>query len=256
MFLLLLLAREAFGQKIPVAGTLQHNSSLISRTVYEFKDLTKLIEMKVKMFTSGPFQTNCYVVSCEKERRAIIIDPGFDGLGETEGLVKFTVDNRLMPEFVVNTHGHPDHTCGNGIIKKRFGTPILIHKNDANMIGSQGRRIADAFGFQNFSPSADGFLEEGKNVNFGRQSLEVIHTPGHSPGSITLLGRSEVFTGDTLFAGSIGRTDFPESSEVDMQRSLEKLKKLRDDLTVYSGHGSTTMLGVEKRSNPFLAGFL
>jgi glyoxylase-like metal-dependent hydrolase (beta-lactamase superfamily II) len=217
---------------------------------------SKLIEMKVKMFTSGPFQTNCYVASCEEERKAIIIDPGFDGLEETESLAKFIVDNRLAPEFVVDTHGHPDHTCGNGIIKKRFGTPILIHKNDANMIGGQGKRIAEAFGFRNFSPSADGFLEEGKNVNFGQQSLEVIHTPGHSPGSITLLGKSEVFTGDTLFAASIGRTDFPESSEVDMQRSLERLKNLQDDLIVYPGHGSTTKLGAEKRSNPFLTGFL
>lgn len=211
--------------------------------------------MIVKMFTVGGFSTNCYVVGCEETKEAIIIDPGFDNLFEAEKTFKFIIEKSLTVKSILNTHGHPDHTCGNGITKEKFHAPILIHESDAHMLGKLGKKIAGFFGFVNSSPPADVLLRNENLVSFGRIGLKVIHTPGHSQGSISLLGEKEVFTGDTLFSGSIGRTDFPESSEHDMNISLKKLAILPNDFVVYPGHGPTTTIGEEKCSNPFLQWF-
>jgi len=208
--------------------------------------------MIVQMFTVGRFFTNCYVVGCEQTKESIIIDPGFDGQFEAERVYEFIDANALVLKLIVNTHGHPDHTCGNGIVKKRFHVPILIHEYDAHMLGNLRNKIAELFGFEISSPPAGMLLHDGDMVKFGKTTLKVIHTPGHSRGSILLLGEKEVFTGDTLFAGSIGRTDFPESSARDMTLSLRKLANLPTNLVVYPGHGPITTIAKEKRSNPFL----
>lgn len=208
--------------------------------------------MMVQMFTVGRFFTNCYVVSCEQTKETIIIDPGFDNHFEAEKTFKFIYESDLTLKFIVNTHGHPDHTCGNGMVKEKFHVPILIHEYDVHMLGGLGKGIAEFFGFESYSPPADLLLRDGDMVKFGRMTLKVIHTPGHSRGSISLLGEREVFTGDTLFMGSIGRTDFPESSERDMKLSLKKLARLPDNFVVYPGHGPITTIGEEKHSNPFL----
>jgi glyoxylase-like metal-dependent hydrolase (beta-lactamase superfamily II) len=208
--------------------------------------------MIVKMFIVGGFSTNCYVVACEETKEAIIIDPGFDNKLEAEKIFRFIDENALTAKIVLNTHGHPDHTCGNEIVRTKFQARILIHESDAHMLGELGKRISEFFGLESFSPPADALLHDGDTVKFGHVSLKVIQTPGHSPGSISLLGAKEIFTGDTLFAGSIGRTDFPESSEQDMKVSLKKLADLPDNCVVYPGHGPITTIGEEKRSNPFL----
>jgi len=208
--------------------------------------------MIVQMFTVGRFLTNSYVVGCEQTKESIIIDPGFDDQLEAERVFEFIDSNGLVLKLIVNTHGHPDHTCGNGIVKKRFHVPILMHEYDAYMIGKSSNKIAELFEFKNSSPPADMLLHNGDTVKFGKTTLKVIHTPGHSRGSISLLGEKEVFTGDTLFAGSIGRTDFPESSKSEMSRSLRKLANLSNHLVVYPGHGPMTTIAKEKRSNPFL----
>lgn len=208
--------------------------------------------MKTKTFSVGMFCTNCHVVFCHDTGEAVIIDPGSDEQQETEGILKFINENALRPELVINTHGHPDHTCGNGTFKKAFNIPILVHKKDEHMFGMHGKAIAQSLGFSDCSPRADRYLEDGNIVSFGNENLKVIHTPGHTRGSICLLNQNEIFTGDTLFAGSIGRTDFPESSEKDMTQSLKKLARLPDRLAVFPGHGPTTTMGEEKRSNPFL----
>lgn len=208
--------------------------------------------MIIQMFTVGRLFTNCYILACQESKEAIIIDPGFDNTSEAENIFKFIEENALKLKFVVNTHGHPDHICGNGIIKRKFQTPILVHEKDAFMLGTLGKVIAKFFGFNSSSPSADTILKDGDHVKFGEIALEVMHTPGHSPGSISLIGENEVFTGDTLFAGSIGRTDLPQSSESDMKESLNRLANLPDDFKVYPGHGPTTTIIEEKRSNPFL----
>ncbi|PIU59936.1 MBL fold metallo-hydrolase [Candidatus Bathyarchaeota archaeon CG07_land_8_20_14_0_80_47_9] len=208
--------------------------------------------MMTKMFTVGMLSTNCYVTSCKETRDAIIIDPGFDDQLAAEKIIKFINENALELKFIINTHGHPDHTCGNGIIKEKFHVSILIHEDDAYMLEELNKKAARFFGSNSFSPPADTLLHDGNLVKFGKITLKVMHTPGHTYGSISLLGEKEVFTGDTLFAGSIGRTDLPGSSERDMRLSLEKLTSLPNHYVVYPGHGSTTTLGEEKLNNPFL----
>ncbi|MEM3565544.1 MAG: MBL fold metallo-hydrolase [Candidatus Bathyarchaeia archaeon] len=208
--------------------------------------------MIIQMFTVGKLFTNCYIVACEETREAILIDPGFDSISEAEKIFKFIEEKALKLKYTVNTHGHPDHVCGNGIVKKQFQAPILVHEKDAFMLGAFGKVIAKFFGFNSSSPSADTLLKDRDYVKFGKITLKVMHTPGHSPGSISLVGENEVFTGDTLFAGSIGRADLPQGSESDMKESLKKLANLPDAFKVYPGHGPITTIGEEKQSNPFL----
>jgi len=208
--------------------------------------------MIVYTFAVGALLTDCYVASCEQTMEAIVIDPGFDKRLETEKVFKVINQHALRIKFILNTHGHPDHTCGNGIMKEEFHVPILIHEHDKHMLGASGEAIAEFFGFKHSSPPADRLLRDGDTVDFGKVSLKVLHTPGHSRGSIAFLGKEEVFTGDTLFMGSIGRTDFPESSEADMNESLKKLAGLPSRFVVYPGHGPKTSIGEEKENNPFL----
>lgn len=204
------------------------------------------------MFTVGPLATNCYVVNCQDTLQAAVVDPGLASQHEVDEVTSYIVGNRLGLKFLVDTHGHPDHTCGSQALKERFHIPICIHKDDAYMLGESGKETALYFGFNCVSPPADILLREGSYIKFGDVTLRVLHTPGHSFGSVVLLGETEVFTGDTLFAGSIGRTDFPASSDREMQLSLRKLLSLPDYFVVYPGHGPKTTMGEEKRINPFL----
>ncbi len=204
--------------------------------------------MKVQTFTVGKLFTNCYIVACPQTREAIIIDPGFETITEAAEIFRYIDGEALKLKFIINTHGHPDHICGNGFVKEKFKAPILIHEGDANMLGTFAAKF---FGFKN-SPPADILLKDGDTISFGSLNLKVMHTPGHSPGSISLLGEKEVFTGDTLFAGSIGRTDLPQGSKKEMKNSLKKLTSLPDFFKVYPGHGPPTTIGEEKTNNPFL----
>jgi hydroxyacylglutathione hydrolase len=208
--------------------------------------------MLVQTSPVGRYLTNCHVVICERTKEAIIIDPGFSDDKETMAIFNFLEQNALNLRLIINTHGHPDHTCGNGIVKEKTRAAILIHEHDAHMLGESGRKIAMLFGFETFSPKADKLLCEGDEVKFGASALKVIHTPGHSHGSISLLGKKLIFTGDTLFQGSIGRIDFPESSEQEMMRSLETPSKLPSELVIYPGHGPKTTIADEKLNNPFM----
>ena len=210
--------------------------------------------LMTKMFEVGVLSTNCYVAFCGDTLEAVVIDPGFSSQCESEKVLKFIKDNRLKVKFIVDTHGHPDHTCGNATVKNKFNVPICIYEDDAFMLGASGVEMARYFGFDCVSPSADVLLKDGGLVEFGNCALKVVHSAGHSGGSVILVGEEGVFSGDTLFAGSIGRTDFPGGSEVEMRASLRKMMRLRDSLAVYPGHGPATMLGEEKRSNPFLLG--
>lgn len=210
--------------------------------------------MITQKFTVGKLFTNCYIVACPETKEAIIIDPGFDSTFEAEKIFRFLEGKMLKLKYIVNTHGHPDHICGNGIVKERLQTPILVHEKDAFMLGKLGKVIAKFFGFNSSSPPAEVLLKEGDTIKFGTKTLKVMHTPGHSPGSISLIGEKEVFTGDTLFAGSIGRTDLPQSSEKEMRSSLEKLTNLPEHFRVYPGHGPTTTIKAENEGNPFLQG--
>ena len=198
--------------------------------------------MQIQTFNVGMLSTNCYVASCSETREAVIIDPGFDAASEAEQIIRYVDASTLKVKFIVNTHGHSDHISGNGILKRKYDVPICIHAYDAPCLSGLGENI----------PPANVLLEAEGLLRFGQVTLKVMHTPGHTRGSISLVGDELVFTGDTLFAGGIGRTDFAGGSDVDMRRSLEKLLCLPDRDVVYPGHGPVSTIGDEKRFNPFL----
>jgi len=194
--------------------------------------------MLVKMFTVGMIQTNCFIVGDAQTEEAVVIDPGFDSVSEAKSILEEIERNRFRVKFIINTHGHPDHTSGNKTMKEVTGASILIHEYDAQLLRN---------------PSADKTIREGDIIELGEVKLRVLHTPGHSKGSIALLSADVVFSGDTLFAGGIGRYDLPGGSLEEIMNSLKnKLLILPDHLKVYPGHGPVTTIGEERRSNPFL----
>ncbi len=209
--------------------------------------------MITKMFTVGALYTNCYVVGCNETKEAIIIDPGFDTGLVAKRILREAVQLELQIKYIVNTHGHSDHISGNGMVKKLMAAPILIHEYDAPMLTKATENLTMLLGFRTVSlPPADRMLHNGDTIEVGEVMLRVLHTPGHTRGSISILGDNVVFTGDTLFAGSIGRTDLPGSSPKEIMSSLKKLIALSDHIKVYPGHGPVSTIGEEKKSNPFL----
>jgi len=197
--------------------------------------------MFAKMFTVGMMWTNCFIVGDTQAEEAIVIDPGFGNASEAKKILKEIQRNRFQVKFIVNTHGHHDHTDGNKMMKEATEAPILIHEYDASLL---------------HNPKADKTLSEGDIIELGEVKLRVLHTPGHTKGSIALLGTDAVFSGDTLFAGGIGKCDPPEGSFEEIMNSIRnKLLILPDHLKVYPGHGPVTTIGEERRSNPFLQDF-
>lgn len=200
--------------------------------------------MLIETFVVGMLSTNCYVVSSQETNEAVIIDPGLDSTAEAQQIFKYIEKEKLKVTLILNTHGHQDHISGDVIFQKKYNVPIYIHKYD----------VAGLEELENDKLPAPVLLEEGSVIKFGNQSLKVMHTPGHTPGSICLVGEKLVFTGDTLFAEGIGRTDFAGGSIKDMRLSLQKLVALPDYFLIYPGHGSSSVIDEEKRFNPFLIG--
>jgi glyoxylase-like metal-dependent hydrolase (beta-lactamase superfamily II) len=204
----------------------------------------------------GPIQANCFILGCEETRKAVVIDPG----DNVDQILTTLANDQLTVEHIINTHGHFDHVGANKRLKDVTGADILIHSADAAML-SQLSASAAAWGMRaENSPAADRQLEDGDTITFGTHTLKVLHTPGHTPGGICLYTEYEndgtlhraVFVGDTLFAGSIGRTDFPGGSFDTLINSIRtKLFALDENVTVYPGHMGNTTIGTEKRSNPF-----
>jgi hydroxyacylglutathione hydrolase len=210
--------------------------------------------MPVETLTLGPLNTNCFVAWCEETKEAIVIDPGFSTEKEgKETVLRFIATNDLHVRYIINTHGHADHTSGNAVVKRATSALIVVHELDAPLLGERGKNWASMFGYQLFSPPADKTLQQGDTIHFGKQALTVLHTPGHTPGGISLVGNNCVFVGDTLFQGGIGRTDLPGGSYKALIRSIrEKLATLPNNFTVYTGHGPTTTIAQEIRNNPFI----
>jgi hydroxyacylglutathione hydrolase len=198
--------------------------------------------MIIKTFIVGMLSTNCYVANCHQTKQAVIIDPGLDYTSEAQPIFNYIVEKTLKVKFIVNTHGHPDHIRGDDMFKKKYGVPICIHTKDANLIRDPETDI----------PPPNVLLKDDGTLSFGAERLRVLHTPGHTLGGMSLVGEDLVFTGDTLFAGSIGRTDFQGGSDSEMRLSLKKLLRLPDSFTVYPGHGPQSTIGEERRVNPFL----
>lgn len=215
--------------------------------------------MQVISLVVGPISTNCYIVFCERTREAVVIDPGFDRFDEDIVLGKIR-ELGLSVKYIINTHGHIDHISGNAKLKRETGAKIAVHADDAEMLidPSKNYFIGALFSTYGVSPP-DILLKDGDEIRVGDIRIRVLHTPGHTPGSISLYIEEEgvVFTGDTLFAGSIGRTDLPGSSHEKIMRSIrEKLLSLPDETRVYPGHGPETTIGIERRENVFLTDLL
>ena len=208
--------------------------------------------MIIKELVVGPLMANCFIFGCEETKEAVVIDPG----GDADRILLSLADSGLKVKYIINTHGHFDHVAANGKIKDATGADILIHPLDASMLGSLSTNAA-LFGISvENSPPCDQTIEEGDTVSFGKITLKVLHTPGHTPGGISLYTDKIVFVGDTLFAGSIGRTDFPGGNFNTLISSIRtKLFKMDDDVRVLSGHGPETSIGSEKRFNPFVGLF-
>ena len=206
--------------------------------------------MIVRMLHVGPLQTNCYIVGCKDTKEGAIIDPGGDAkriLAEVERL-------GLKIKYVINTHGHFDHTLANKEVVKATGARLAIHSADAPMLSKGGG--AFFFGIMGkASPPADVILDEGQVLILGEIELKVLHTPGHSPGSICLYSEEEgvLFDGDVLFNMGMGRYDLPGGDYRVLMESIQRLLALPDETTVYPGHGPATTIGRERRSNPFLS---
>lgn len=206
--------------------------------------------MILKMLVVGPIQSNCYIVGCEKTREAAVIDPG----GDADKILITLAKDKLRCLYIINTHGHFDHSADNKRLKEVTGAQLLIHPADAPMILNQSMG-GGMWGLHvDNSPPPDRYLGEGDIITFGDISLKVLHTPGHSPGGISLVTDKMVFVGDTLFAGSIGRTDFPGGDYEGLLRQVRnKIFTLGDDVVVYPGHGPKTTVGRERKTNPFFS---
>ena len=205
--------------------------------------------MIIKTLAVGPIMANCFIVGCENTKSAVVIDPG----DEADKILMALAESQLTVKYIINTHGHFDHVGANKKLKEVTGAEILIHAADADML-EQISVASQAFGMSvENSPPADRMIGEGDQITFGDITLNVIHTPGHSLGGISLSTDGVVFVGDSLFSGSIGRTDFPGGDYNTLISSIKtKLFPLGDDVRVYTGHGPATTIGQEKRMNPFL----
>jgi glyoxylase-like metal-dependent hydrolase (beta-lactamase superfamily II) len=206
----------------------------------------------IQQLVIGPLQTNCYVLADGDSNDCLIVDPGGDADRILEAVEQLDAQVRL----VVNTHGHFDHIMANEAVIQASSAELAIHPDDAGMLTNPLRSFSLFVAKLRPSPPATVMLTEGKQLRVGQASLTVVHTPGHSPGSVSLWCEEErvVFSGDALFHMGIGRTDFPGGNHQVLIKSIrEKLLTLPDDTVVYSGHGPQTTIGSERLHNPFLS---
>lgn len=215
--------------------------------------------MFIRRVPIGPLETNAYIIAHEPSHEALVIDPG----GPPASLLDLLTRHSLKLQAIVNTHGHGDHIVGNQELKGLTGAPVWVHQADAPMLTDAAASLlswTDPTARADASWAPDRELREGEVIVLGAGhadavNLRVVHMPGHTPGGIALVGEGLVFSGDSLFAGSIGRTDFPGGSMRQLMAAIhEKLLSLPDDTVVYPGHGPETTIGEERRYNPFLQG--
>lgn len=211
--------------------------------------------LHIESIVSMPFGENTYVVWRAGDEQALVIDPGL----EPEQILSFLSARKLTPAAILNTHGHGDHIGGNADMKRAFPqAPLIIGVNEARLLTDANANMSAPFGLPITSPPADRLVKEGEVLDFAGIRLEVLDVPGHSPGHVVFLVRGSpnvVFGGDVLFAGSIGRYDFPNANgPLLLQGIRDKLLTLPPDTIVYPGHGPETTIGQEKASNPYLQG--
>ncbi len=205
--------------------------------------------MILKKLEVGPFASNCYIVGAESAKEGMIVDPG----AEAEKILKSVRELKLDIKLIVLTHGHIDHINALSKVKAGTGAEVAIHADDAGLLKEPPMNLMFGFSQQSLAPNR--LLKGGDSIDFGDMRFLVLHTPGHSQGSICLLGHGVVFSGDTLFNYGIGRYDLPGGSYSQLMDSLHtKLMVLPDDTIVYPGHGPDTTIGDERQGNSFLHG--
>lgn len=210
-------------------------------------------EPVIETLAVAPMMKNGYLLACPEQKQAVYIDPG----DEAELALSWLTQQGYQLQAILNTHGHMDHICGIRRVKESWDVPVYLHPQDSFLYEALPKQ-AQWFGFQyDSAPPVDRFFEEGDTLQVGTFELKVIHTPGHSPGSVCLRTGRHVFCGDLVFAGSVGRTDLPGGAPRLLIRMIrEKILSLPDSTILYPGHGPSTTVGRERLANPFLNGEL
>lgn len=205
--------------------------------------------MDLKLFYTGPMQVNTYLCVDESSKKGFIVDPG----GASKPMENYIDSNEYDIEYIILTHGHGDHVCGVLHYKELYDAPIVGHKDDNFLFNDANENLSLQFVGKRIEFTPDVYVNEGDTLNVGNMELKIFHTPGHTPGGISILVDNILFSGDTLFADSIGRTDFKGGSFSVLKQAVHsKLFVLPDDTFVLPGHMGTTTIGHEKQYNPFL----
>jgi glyoxylase-like metal-dependent hydrolase (beta-lactamase superfamily II) len=205
--------------------------------------------MNYQLVIVGPLETNCYLFFCPETKQCAIIDPG----AEAEKIFEAISFLSLKQVIILNTHGHVDHTGANLDLKERYQIPIALHPGDLPLLEEYLQLEFELMLGARPAPNPDRLLTDGEKISVGRSVLQVIHSPGHSPGSVCFYTDHLLFAGDTLFSGGVGRTDLPGGSWKDLAHSLKaRVMTLPDETVVLPGHGPKTTIGEERESNPYL----
>lgn len=206
--------------------------------------------MKINQFVSGPLEVNCYLVTDEETKKAFIVDPG----GENSRLLNYITENNIKAEYIILTHGHGDHIGGIEFLKKAIpGIKIAAHIEEKELLEDPKLNHSIMTCGKPVSVKVDKYVNDGDSLKIGNMEPVFLYTPGHTPGGMCIYVGDSLFSGDTLFAQSIGRTDFPKSSFTALKKSiLNKLYVLPGETRVYPGHMGFTTIGFEKEHNPFV----
>ncbi|MBO8129123.1 MAG: MBL fold metallo-hydrolase [Peptococcaceae bacterium] len=205
--------------------------------------------MLLEVLPVGALQANCYIIGCDKTKQAFIIDPG----DEPEKILAAVRSLGVTVAGILLTHGHADHIGAASAVKKSLNCPVYIHPEDSAMLTDSKLNLSSFLGRDTVLEAPDHTLTDGQGLHAGEMELTVAHTPGHTAGGVCFIANGVIFSGDTLFAGSIGRTDLPGGEMETLIASIKnKLLVLPDETRVYPGHGPLTTIGEEKRNNPFL----
>lgn len=196
----------------------------------------------------GVYAANSYILRCQDTDEAVVVDPG----GESEEIIKFLTDENLKFKYIVLTHAHGDHIGGVIDLKEKYDVPVLIHEGDEELLNDSEKNLSTHIPMKEIAFKSDKNLKDGDIITFGNVKLQVIHTPGHSPGCICLKSGNDILTGDTLFKGSIGRTDLYGSSDEIVNSINQKLMIYDDSVNIHPGHGAESTIGYEKANNQFL----
>ncbi len=206
--------------------------------------------MKIKRLPLGFLMANCYIIETEK-KNAVLIDPG----SEPEKLIKYLDENGITPKKILLTHGHFDHIGAVSEVVKKYGAEVYIHEDDACMLTDRRMSLADEVGGGAYIPVENcNCVKDNDRITLDELSFDVLHTPGHTKGGVCYRCGDSLFTGDTLFCMSMGRTDFPGGSLGEMYHSLKRLAAIKENLDVYPGHNETSTLDFERKNNPCLRG--